>query len=64
MSDELQFGYKKGVSTVLCFALLKEAIDYYTERDSDCCMLMFDASKAFDSVEYVLRITFRFYVCH
>ena len=36
MSNELQFGYKKGASTVLCTALLKETIDYYTERDSDC----------------------------
>ena len=36
MSDELQFGYKKGASTVLCIALLKETMDYYTELDSDC----------------------------
>ena len=57
MSDELQFGYKKGASTVLCTALLKETIDYYAERDSDCYMLMLDASKAFDRVEYVRLFT-------
>ena len=57
MSNELQFGYKKGASTVLCTALLKETIDYYTERDSDCYMLMLDACKAFDKVEYVRLFT-------
>ena len=36
MSDKLQFGYNKGASTVLCTALLKETVDYYSERDSDC----------------------------
>ena len=38
---------------MLCTALLKETIDYYTERDSDCYMLMFDATKTFERVEYV-----------
>ena len=60
MSNELQFGYKKGASTVLCTALLKETIDYYTERDSDCYMLMLDASKTMrniDRVKYVRLFT-------
>ena len=57
ISDELQFGYKKGASTVLCIALLKETVDYYTERDSDRYMLMLDASKAFDRVEYIRLFT-------
>ena len=57
MSNELQFGYKKDASTVLCTALLKETIDYYIELDSDCYMLMLDASKAFDRVEYVRLFT-------
>ena len=35
MSNELQFRYKKGASSVLCTVLLKETIDCYTERDSD-----------------------------
>ena len=48
---------KKGASTVLCTALLKETIDYYTERDSGCYMLMLDASIAFDRVEYVRLFT-------
>ena len=48
---------KRGASTVLCTALLKETIDYYAERDSDCYMLMLDASKAFDRVEYIRLFT-------
>ena len=59
MSNELQFGYKKGVSTVLCTALLKENIDYYTERDRDCYMLLLDASKALDRIEYVRLLVLR-----
>ena len=43
----------KDSSTVLYTALLKETVGCYTERDSDCTMLMLDASKAFERVEYV-----------
>ena len=57
MSDEQQFEYKKGAPTVLCTALLKEIIDYYTERDSDCYVLILVASKAFDRVEHVRLFT-------
>ena len=57
MSDELLFEYNKGALTVLCTVLLKEIIDYYTERDSDCCILMLDTSKAFDRVEYYRLFT-------
>ena len=28
-------------------------IDYYNENDTDCYLLLLDASKAFDRVEYV-----------
>ena len=30
-----------------------ETIDYYNENDTDCYLLLLDASKAFDRVEYV-----------
>ena len=40
-------------------ALLKEILDYYTERYSNCDMLMLDASKAFDRVEYVRLLSDR-----
>ena len=48
----MQFGFKKHSSTVICTALLLETIEYYIEN-SDCYLLLLDASKAFDRVEYV-----------
>ena len=32
--------------------MVKETIDYYTENKTDCYLLLLDASKAFDRVEY------------
>ena len=52
-TDQLQFGFKQHSSTVICTALLKDTIEYYTENGSDCYLLLLDASKAFDRVEYV-----------
>ena len=59
-TDNLKFGLKKHSSTVTCTALLMETIEYYNENGSDCYLLLLDASKAFDRVEYVnLFITLR-----
>ena len=33
--------------------MLLNTVEYYRENDSDCYMLLLDASKAFDNVEYV-----------
>ena len=33
--------------------MLIETIEYYIENGSDCYLLLLDASKAFDRVEYV-----------
>ena len=44
---------KQNLSTVICTAVLIDTIDYYTENGSDCYLLLLDASKAFDRVEYV-----------
>ena len=52
-TDNLQFGFKQHSSPVICTALLIETIEYYRENDSDCYLLLLDASKAFDRVEYV-----------
>ena len=51
-TDNLQFGFKQNSYTVICTALLMETIEYYTENGSDCYLLLLDASKAFDRVEY------------
>ena len=34
-----------------------ETIDYYVENNTDCYLLLLDASKAFDRVEYVKLFT-------
>ena len=52
-TNRLQFGFKKQSSTVVCTSMLLETIDYYNEYDTDCYLLLLDASKAFDRVEYV-----------
>ena len=52
-SDDLQFGYKKHSSTIVCTSLLLDTVEYYKENGSDCYMLLLNASKAFDRVEYV-----------
>ena len=47
-TDVLQYGLKKTSSTVICNSMLKETIDYYNENQTDCYLLLLDASKAFD----------------
>ena len=51
-TDLLQFGLNKA-STVVCTSLLKETIEYYNENNTYCYLLLLDASKAFDRVEYM-----------
>ena len=52
-TDKLQFRFKQHSPTVICTALLKDTIEYYTDNGSDCYLLLLDASKAFDRVECV-----------
>ena len=52
-TDVLQFGFKSHSSTTICTSLLCDTIEYYNEHGSDCYLLLLDASKAFDRVEYV-----------
>ena len=52
-TDSLQLGFKPNSSTVICTSLLRDTIEYYNENGSDCYLLLLDASKAFDRVEYV-----------
>ena len=47
----LQFGFKKNSSTVICTSMLKDTIDYYNGNQTDCYLLLLDASMAFDRVE-------------
>ena len=52
-TDLLQFGFKPNSSTVICTSLLRNTIEYYNENGSDSYLLLLDAYKAFDRVEYV-----------
>jgi hypothetical protein len=52
-SDELQFGFKKNSSTVLCTTLLTEVAGKFLSEGSSVNCLLLDMSKAFDKVDYV-----------
>ena len=51
-TDNLQFGYKKGLSTTMCTSILRETVSYYNNRGTSVYGLMLDATKAFDRVNY------------
>ena len=52
-TSDLQFGFKEGLSTTLCTAMVKETISYFNHDGSNVYGLLLDASKAFDRVNYV-----------
>jgi hypothetical protein len=51
-TNDLQFGFKKGMSTNMCSMVLKETIAYYNSGHSDVFAVFLDATKAFDRVNY------------
>ena len=48
----LQFGFQNGTSTAQCTFSMLETIDHYNFMKSNAFVLMLDASKAFDRVNY------------
>ena len=52
ITDDLQFGFKENSSTIICTQLLIKTIEYYNSNNTDCFMLLLDASKASDRIEY------------
>ena len=52
LSSKLQFGFKKGLSSTQCTYSLLETIDYYNYKKSGVFVLLLDAWKAFDRVNY------------
>ena len=52
-TSDVQYGFKKKHSTTQCTFVLEEIIQYYKNRNSSIYLLMLDASKAFDRVNYV-----------
>ena len=51
-TSDMQFGFKKGHSTMQCSFVVREVIEYYNSRGSDVYIALLDASKAFDRVEF------------
>ena len=58
LSSELQFGFKKGLTTTQCTYSLLETIYYYNYNNSSVFVLLLDASKAFDRVNYCKLFTY------
>ena len=52
-TSELQFGYKENLSTTMCSFMVLETIEYYKSKVSSVHVLLLDASKAFDRVDYI-----------
>lgn len=51
-TSDLQFGFKPGLSTIMCTAVYMETVNYYTYRNTDVYSCLLDASSAFDKVHY------------
>ena len=52
-TSDRQFGFNAKHSTVQCTFVVKETLQYYIIRGSSPLLLLLDASKAFDRVNYV-----------
>ena len=51
-TSDYQFAYKKGHSTVLCTALIKQTAEYYVSKGGVMYSCLADASKAYDRLRY------------
>jgi hypothetical protein len=52
-SEGLQYGFKAKHSITHCTFLLNEIVDYYLNNGSSVFLVLLDASKAFDRVQYI-----------
>ena len=52
-TSDLQFGFKEHSSTSMCTFMVLETIQYYRSKGSNVHVLLLDASKAFDRVNYI-----------
>lgn len=51
-TDDLQFGFKKGLGCANAIFALRQVINYYTSHNSNVYIASLDASKAFDRVNH------------
>ena len=56
-SSDLQFGFKEHTSTTHCTFAFNEVISYYNSKGSDVYVLLLDATKAFDRVNFCKLFT-------
>ena len=52
-TSSLQFGFKKKSSTTMCTFMALETIERYQSNGNEVHVLLLDASKAFDRVDYI-----------
>ena len=52
-TSDLQFGFKEKSSTTMCTFMVLETIGYYKSKGSNVHVLLLDASKAFDRVNFI-----------
>ena len=52
MSNHLQFGFQKNLSTTFCSRTMMECINYVTNRDVPIYTCLLDLTKAFDHVKH------------
>ena len=52
-TSDLQFGFKEKSSTTMCTFMVMETIEYYKSKGSNVHVMLLDASKAFDRVNYI-----------
>ena len=52
-SSSLQFRFKPKHSTIQCSFAVQEVIEHFVQRWSECHVLLLDASRAFDRVNYI-----------
>ena len=52
-TSNLQFGFKEKSSTTMCTFMALETIERYNNSGSEVHVVLLDASKAFDRVDYI-----------
>ena len=52
-TDDLQYGFKEHSSTTKCTFSLMETVNYFRKNNSNVYIMLLDATKAFDKVNYV-----------
>ena len=65
LTNDLQFSFKSGTSTTMCTSMVRETVSYFFHKGSNVYSLVFDATKAFDRVNYckLFRILLTKNVC-